>query len=98
MKLAWSQIALNDFENATDYIAQDDPTAAKQVAKRIDEATKKLCGYPYIGHPGADPDQREWMVQRTPYLLIYEIHGDTIYIARVWHTRRQRENAESGQS
>jgi len=91
VKLAWSRLALNDFESATDYIAQDNPNAAQQVAERILEATHRLRDYPYIGHPGDDPEQREWLVSRTPYVLIYEIHGDTVYIARVWHTSRQSE-------
>ena len=91
MKLEWSRLALNDFENATDYIAQENPEAARQVAARILEATRRLGDYPYIGHPGDDPEQREWLVSRTPYVLIYEIHDDTIYIARVWHTRRQTD-------
>jgi len=89
VKLEWSRLALNDFENATDYIAQENPQAARQVAERIVEATSRLRDYPYIGHPGDDPEQREWLVSRTPYVLIYEIHHDTVIIARVWHTRRQ---------
>lgn len=88
MKLAWSLLALHDFESATDYIAKDNPHAARQVAERILDATRRLCEYPFIGRVGDDPEQREWLVSRTPYVLIYEIHDDTIYIVRVWHTSR----------
>jgi len=91
VKIAWSRLALNDFEDATDYIAKDNPQAAHEVAARIHEAARRLCEYPYIGHPGDDPEQREWLVSRTPYVLIYEIHGDTVYVARVWHTRRRTQ-------
>ena len=88
MKLVWSRLALSDFESATDYIAKDNPRAAQQIAERILEATQRLCDYPYIGHPADDPEQREWLIPRTPYVLIYEIHCETITIARVWHTSR----------
>lgn len=90
MKLAWSTLALRDFEDATDYIAQDNPVAAQQIAERIEAATRKLIEYPYIGHPGDDENTREWLVRQTPYVLVYEIHGDTLYLSRVWHTRRSR--------
>ena len=90
MKLAWSTLALRDFEEATDYIAQDNPMAAQQIAERIEAATRKLIEYPYIGHPGDDDNTREWLVRQTPYVLVYEIHGDTLYLSRVWHTRRNR--------
>ena len=90
MKLAWSALALRDFEEATEYIAQDNPLAAQQIAERILTATQKLSDYPFIGHPGDDEDTREWLVRHTPYVLVYEIHGDTVYLSRVWHTRRDR--------
>ena len=83
MKLAWSVLALRDFEEATDYIAQDNPVAAQQIAERIEAATCKLIEYPYIGHPGDDENTREWLVRQTPYVLVYEIHGDTLYLSRV---------------
>jgi toxin ParE1/3/4 len=84
VRLTWSRLALPDFEDATDWIARDNPNVAQQVAQRILDATQ------HIGHPGDDPDQREWLVQRMPYRLIYEIHGDTVTSARVWHMRRER--------
>jgi len=62
LKLAWSALALRDFEEATDYIAQDNPLAAQQIAERILTATQKLSDYPFIGHPGDDEDTREWLV------------------------------------
>ncbi len=92
MKLAWSLLALRDFEEATDYIAADNPMAAQQIAERIEVATRKLTEYPYIGHPGDDENTREWLVRQTPYVLVYEIHGDTVYLSRVWHTRRDRSS------
>ena len=53
-------------------------------------ATRKLAEYPYIGHPGDDENTREWLVRDTPYVLVYEIHGETVYLSRVWHTRQNR--------
>jgi addiction module RelE/StbE family toxin len=95
LKLRWSALALRDFIDATDHIAQDNPDAARQVAERILEATQRLRDYPFIGRLGEDEETREWLVQRTPYLLVYEIHDDTIFISRVWHTSRERDPGEA---
>ena len=88
MKLRWTQIALTEFEDAHDYIANDNPNAAHTIARRIVDATAKLLEYPYIGRIGEDEDTREWQVQHTPYLLVYQIRGEAIEILRVYHNKR----------
>ncbi|WP_374729212.1 type II toxin-antitoxin system RelE/ParE family toxin [Natronospira elongata] len=62
--------ALQDFEQAHDFIAQDNPKAAQQIAQRLLDATRTLLEYPYIGRVGEDETTREWHVQNTPYLLV----------------------------
>lgn len=89
MRLRWTQRALDEFENAHDYIAQDNPGAAQEIAQRILDATLKLLDHPHIGRVGEDEDTREWRVQRTPYLLVYAIKDDVIELLRVWHTKRE---------
>lgn len=92
MKLAWSILALRDFEDATDYIATDNPAAARQIAERIEIAARKLTEYPFIGHLGDDENTREWLVPHTPYVLVYQLQDETVYILRVWHTRQSRSS------
>lgn len=94
MRLRWTQLALGDFENAHDYIAQDNPKAAREIAERVLEATRRLLDYPHIGRIGEDEDTREWRVQRTPYLLVYRINGEFIEILRVWHMKREPQRKE----
>ncbi|MGH7240117.1 MAG: type II toxin-antitoxin system RelE/ParE family toxin [Candidatus Saccharimonadales bacterium] len=94
MRLRWTQRALDEFEHAHDYIAKDDPRAAHEIAQRILDASRKLLDHPHIGRVGEDEDTREWRVQRTPYLLVYEINGDIIELLRVWHTKRERPAQE----
>lgn len=60
MKLRWTRLALADFEQAHDHIAQDNPEAALQIAQRILDATETLLDYPRIGRVGEDEDSREW--------------------------------------
>ncbi|MGH8631179.1 MAG: type II toxin-antitoxin system RelE/ParE family toxin [Burkholderiales bacterium] len=85
-------MALQDFDEAQGYIAQDNPLAAQAVAQRIADAAKRLTENPEIGRPGHVPGTREWVVTRTPHLLVYRINGQTLEILRVWHGRRDWQN------
>ena len=58
--------------------------------RRIDTASKKLKQYPLIGRPGLEPGTREWVVDRTRYLLVYMVETDVLTILRVWHLSRER--------
>lgn len=64
MKLRWTRLALADFEQAHDHIAQDNPEAARQIAQCILEATELLLKYPRIGRVGDEEDSREWRAKR----------------------------------
>ncbi len=92
MKLRWTRPALADLIEAQAFIAQDDPQAAQQVAQRVWEAASNLRDNPDIGRPGHVTGTREWVVARTPYLIVYRTKGDTVEILRVWHTRRDWRN------
>ena len=88
MKLRWSNLAIHEFEDATERLAKQDPAAAQRIAQRIHEAALRLCEFPYIGHLADDDGARHWLVRHTPFILVYEIHGDAIIVSRVFHTRR----------
>ncbi|MGH8446752.1 MAG: type II toxin-antitoxin system RelE/ParE family toxin [Solimonas sp.] len=85
-------MALWDFSEAQGYIAQEDPIAARMVAQRIADAARKLLDNPQMGRAGHVPGTREWIVKRTPYLIVYRINGPTVEIVRVWHGRRDWQN------
>ena len=90
MKLRWTRLARQDFEGAYDYIAGDNVEAARTLVRRIDAAANKLTQYPLIGRPGLELGTREWVVDRTRYLLVYMVETDVLTILRVWHMSRER--------
>ncbi len=92
LTLKWSIKALIDFDEAQAYIAQEDSFAAQAVADRIWQASLRLPETPHIGWPGVEPDTRHWVVQRTPYLIVYRVTDDAVEILRVWHGRRDWMN------
>ena len=88
LTLRWSIKALIDFDEAQAYIAQENAFAGQAVADRIWQASLRLLESPHIGRPGVEQDTRHWVVQRTPYLIVYRVNGEELEILRVWHGRR----------
>lgn len=90
LRLEWSTPAADQFENAQDYYHALDPGAARRLALRMLETTQLLCRHPAIGRPGRVAGTREWVVPRTPYLLVYRKHHDASQVLHVWHEAQDR--------
>lgn len=88
LRVEWTRSALRDLEQAQDYIAQDNPTAAREIAQRVADAAKGLTDHPKLGRDGHVSGTRERPVDRTPYLIVYRIRGQVIEILRLWHGRQ----------
>ena len=88
MKLRWAKRALRQFKQAQEYIAQDNPVAAQQVAQRIADASELLLTQPNIGRPGRVGGTREWVVNKTPYLIAYRIESDELQIVGIIHSKQ----------
>ena len=88
MKVEWTRPALADLIEAQTYITRDNPRAAEVVARRVWEASKRLGENPAIGRPGHVAGTREWVVTRTPYLIVYRERAGRIEILRIWHGRQ----------
>lgn len=86
MKLQWTTQTLQDIRYIHDYIAEDDPQAAKRMVTRIKEAGLQLQKYPQPGKPGRVPDTRELILAKSPYILAYIWAKDSIQVASVLHS------------
>ena len=72
-----------------DYIAEHNPGAAARLEQRMVDATDQLLDHPEIGRIGRLRGTRELVVARTPYIVIYEIEGETVRILRVLHSAQR---------
>lgn len=88
MKLKWTRRALQQLVEAQEYIAQDNPQAARHIGKRIAQAANLLLTQPEMGRPGRVAGTREWVVQHTPYFLVYKHVADQILVLRVIHGKQ----------
>ncbi len=90
MKIAWSVEALDDLESLRNFIGEDSPTAARDMALRIIAAVERLLEpHPQIGRPGRIAGTRELVVAQTPYIVPYRIDAGTISVLRVFHAARR---------
>lgn len=84
-RLEWTTPAADELEAAQTYYHTLNPIAARMLARRIVEAARRLREYPQIGRLGLRAGTREWVVPRTPYVLVYRATARAVEILHVWH-------------
>jgi toxin ParE1/3/4 len=89
LRVRWLREALRNLDAEASFIAQDDPTAARLVVKRVLVAVATLATQPGLGGPVRVPNTRELVVLKTRYIVPYHVRGETIDILRVFHTSRR---------
>lgn len=92
MKIRFLSVVFRDLEAIEEYIARDNPAAARKVVHRIAQQIEKLEYIPYLGRPGEAPATRILVVPRLPYVVIYEIAGSEIVVLGVMHGARNWQN------
>jgi toxin ParE1/3/4 len=89
VKIRWLDQAVMDLMEVRNYIAQDNPAAARKVSHNIRQAVAILADYPASGRPGRVPHTRELTIASTPYVLPYRVRGGIVEILRVLHSSRK---------
>jgi len=92
MILRYKARALADLEAIYDYIAQDDPTAARGVVQRIVRSIGRLAIIPLSGRPGVVRGTRILAVPGLPYVVIHRVRENTVDIVAVLHSARRRRS------
>lgn len=93
MRIEWSKGAERNLDSIESYIAQDNPVAAsKTVLKIVQRTHAQLSKHPSSGKFGRINGTRELVFHEIPYIVIYSIQQDTIYIVRVFHTAQDFDN------
>ena len=89
MRVRWLRTALANLDAEAEYIAQDNPAAARRVVQKILRAADLLKKNPAMGRAGRVAGTRELVVAETPYILPYRVRGDAVEILRVFHAARK---------
>jgi len=64
MQVKWLNKALKNLDDEAEYIAQESPTAARQIVQRIVDAVNLLSDNPALGHPGRVHGTRELVIPK----------------------------------
>ena len=85
----YTNVAIDDLWQAYDYIASDSPQSAHEIIERIRESINMLCLHPHLGRPGRVNGTREFVVSKTPFIVIYKQHKSELWILNILHTSRK---------
>jgi addiction module RelE/StbE family toxin len=88
MKIVWTAGAANDLTEIVDYISRESAEAARRVAKVIYDETLNLASMPNRGRKRSTDDARELIFAPWPYVAVYEIIDDIVFIEGIRHTAR----------
>ncbi len=91
-KVRYTPRALGDLDGIFEYIAEQNPRAARAVKARIRERIESLARFPASGPESATPGLRMLVVGRYPYLVFYEIDEAKKHVAivHIRHASRER--------
>lgn len=85
MKIVWTEDALRQLTEAREYIEFENPMAAERLIDQIETSVHRLRVFPLMGRSGFRPTTRELVVPNTPYIVVYLVRGETVYILAVIH-------------
>jgi toxin ParE1/3/4 len=89
MPISWSAAAGRDLIAIVRFIERDNPRAAAMTLRRIRDAVTVLVDQPSLGRPGRVIHTRELVIERTPYIVPYQLVEGRVIILRVYHAARQ---------
>ena len=88
MKIIWTEGAANDLTEIVGFIMDDSPDAARRVAKVIYDQISSLVPMPHRGRKRLSDNARELVFSPWPYVAVYEVIDDKIFIEGIRHTAR----------
>ncbi|WP_310451849.1 type II toxin-antitoxin system RelE/ParE family toxin [Sulfuritalea sp.] len=89
MRIRWTPPALAQIAEIHQYIATENPQAARRVVAQIRKDAILLSAQPSMGRAGRVPGTRELVVSRYPFIIAYRIDGNDIPILAVIHSARR---------
>jgi toxin ParE1/3/4 len=85
MKAVWTKAAIRDLVHIREYIARENPSAAREIALKIVGAPDRIIQFPEVGRAGRVNGTRELVVSGTQYFIVYRLKKKAIHFLRVLH-------------
>ena len=85
MRLRWTYSAAADLQHVADRLYDDNPSSAPEITRRLYTAPERLVLFPQSGRVGRQRGTRELVISGLPYVMVYDVVGETVRILRVLH-------------
>lgn len=85
MRLRWTREAADDLEHIADYLLTHTPSRAQQLIRAVYDAPSELLTFPNRGRNGKKEGTRELVLSPLPYIVVYKVVGDIIFVVRILH-------------
>lgn len=89
MKIVWTEPSRQDLRDIFEFIAENNPKAARSLLAEIKERVCVLVNEPQLGRVGRVEGTRELVLTGTHYILPYRVKDQQIQILAVFHTSRE---------
>jgi toxin ParE1/3/4 len=89
MKPVWTRTAIRDLTHIREYIARENPDAAREIALKIVDASERIIQFPEVGRIGRVKGTRELIIPGTKYLIVYRIIRKAVHFLSIRHGRQQ---------
>ncbi len=85
MKVRWTTRAEDDLTAQCDHIAEENPALASRIGAEVIARVGGLADHPYRGRSGRVDGTRELPLPGLPWLAIYAIEDEAVFILRLLH-------------
>jgi len=89
VRIVWTEPARQDLRDIFEYIATENPKAARALLAEIKARVSVLIDQPQLGREGRVEGTRELVLTGTEYILPYRVQGQQIQVLAVLHGRRE---------
>lgn len=89
MELRWTKEAAADLERIADYLFVHTPAHAERLVRALYDAPATLLTFPNRGRLGKKEGTRELVMSPLPYIVVYAVRGEAVYVVRILHGAQQ---------
>ena len=89
-EIVWTEPALAELDAIADYIALEDPAAARQLVQKVFRHVEQLAEHPDSG--SKPPELRGWRCRQViepPCRVFYRHDGDRVFVLYVMRAERE---------
>jgi len=89
LRIEYSIEAREDLREIRDYIARDNPAAARKVLTTIEAEIELLSSFPWNSRTTDEEGVLARILSRYPYIVFYKIERDRLMVLHVLHGARR---------